>query len=184
MAAKLLPVLLLPAAALLLFSCKQGGEPEREPSTAGAGGAGGVVRMPGSWKTVRQMKSFDASGVSGGMADMVAAGKASVGKPDVGGPTCLTVQDTATDTLQSRLDDAMKIGPEWKVVRNTFRNGQVDFAAQMDDPVQGKGHITIKGSISSIASSLVITTDATEPAPGKGHIRTTATQETARLGDC
>lgn len=143
-----------------------------------------VQRQPGSWTIVRTMTVFDATGVSGGMAEMATAGKASVGKQDNGGPVCLTGADTAKDTLRTRLDEAMRMGPEWKVVRNSFTGGKVDYAAEMDDPVQGKATLSITGAISPVSTNLIVTTDAREPVPGTGHIRTAARYEAARLGNC
>ncbi len=130
------------------------------------------------------MTAFDATGVSGGMADMAAAGKASVGKSDDGGPVCLTAAETAKDTMRTRLDEAIRMGPEWKVVRSDFRDGQIDYAAAMDDPVQGKATLSITGAVSPVSTNLIVTTDAHEPAPGAGHIRTVARHEAARLGNC
>ena len=142
------------------------------------------ARQPGSWKIVHTMTAFHATGVTGGMADMVAAGKASIGKPDNGGPVCLTAADTTKDTLRTRLDEAMRMGSEWRVVRSDFRDGRIDYAAALDDPVQGKATLSISGAISPVSTNLIVTTDAHEPAPGTGHIRTVARHEAARLGNC
>lgn len=142
-----------------------------------------IVRQPGSWKIVHTITAFNATGVSGGMADMVTAGKAAIGKPD-NGVACLTAADTAGDTLRTRLDEAMRMGPEWKVVRNSLIGGKVDYAAAMDDPVQGKATLSITGALSAASTNLIVTTDAHEPAPGKGYVRTVARHEAARLGDC
>lgn len=168
------PRLFLLTAAILVSACG-GREVAETPS---------FKRQPGSWRIIHTMTAFDASGVSGGMADMAAAGKASVGKPDNGGPVCLTATDTPNDTLRTRLDEAMRMGPEWQVVRSTFAGGKVDYAAAMDDPVQGKATLSITGSLSPVSTNLIVTTDAYEPAPGKGHIRTVARHEAARLGNC
>ncbi len=143
-----------------------------------------AARQPGSWKIVRTMTVFDASGVTGGMAYVVAAGKASVGKPDNGDPVCLTAADTAKDILRTRLDEAIRMGPEWKVVLSEFDQGRIDYAAAMDDPVQGKATLSITGAISPVSTNLIVTTDAHEPAPGRGQIRTVARYEAARLGNC
>ena len=143
-----------------------------------------VHRRAGSWKMVHTVTAFSASNVSGGMADIVAAGEASIGKPDVGGPVCLEAAQVAGDTLSTRLEEAVRIGPEWHVTRSTVRNGKVDFSASMDDPVQGRGTLTITGSVSAIATNLVVTTDAHQPAPGKGRVQTLMRQDNARIGAC
>ena len=143
-----------------------------------------VHRRAGSWKMVHTVTAFSASNVSGGMADIVAAGEASIGKPDVGGPVCLEAAQVAGDTLSTRLEEAVRLGPEWHVTRSTVKNGKVDFSASMDDPVQGRGTLTITGYVSAIATNLVVTTDAHQPAPGKGRVRTVMKQDNARIGDC
>ena len=128
--------------------------------------------------------AFDATGVEGGMADLAAAGKTSVGKPDVGGPVCLAAKTTRKDNLAARLRELIQIGPEWKVVRATVTGGEVDFFATMNDPQQGTAKMTIVGRISPAQTSLTMTTDSYQPAPGKGHIHTVMQQENVRVGDC
>lgn len=144
----------------------------------------GLARQPGNWKMVHTVTAFEASGVSGGMADMVAAGQASIGKPDVGGPVCVTAEISDKDTLTERLNEAIRLGPEWKIARSEFKDGKVSFQALMDDPVQGRGTIAINGSLSPIATDLTVTSDVREPLPGKGHIQTVMRQEATRVGDC
>ena len=143
-----------------------------------------IVRRAGSWTMTHTTLAFDATGVEGGMAEMASAGKASVGKPDVGGPVCLTAPTVRKDNLASRLREAIQFGPEWKVVRSTANGGNVDFYATMDDLQQGHAEMTITGRISPTFSNLTLTTDSTQPAPGKGHIHTVMKQENVRVGDC
>ena len=143
-----------------------------------------IVRRAGSWTMTHTTLAFDATGVEGGMAEMAAAGKASVGKPLVGGPVCLTPKTTRKDNLASRLREAIQFGPEWKVVRSTASGGNVDFYATMDDLQQGHAEMTITGRISPTFSNLTLTTDSTQPAPGMGHIHAVMKQENVRVGDC
>ncbi|MFM6931347.1 MAG: hypothetical protein ACKOUT_03785 [Novosphingobium sp.] len=143
-----------------------------------------VQRMPGSWNMVHYTTAFDAENVVGGMADMVHAGKASVGKKEFGGPLCLAAQRAAKDDLTARLNEAIGFGPEWKVIRSSVAAGNVDFAATMDDPQAGKGTLTIVGQITPTTTDLLVTTDSYQPAPGKGHIHTVMKQENTRIGDC
>jgi len=60
----------------------------------------------------------------------------------------------------------------------------VDFYATMDDPQQGRAEMTITGRISPTLTSLTLTADSTQPAPGKGHIHTVMKQENVRVGSC
>ena len=144
-----------------------------------------VRRQPGSWQMLRYTMAFDATGVTGGMAEMVKAGQASIGHKDSSGPLCLSAEQAAKDTLQLRLQEAMQLGPEWKVLRSAVAaDGKVDFAAAMDDPQQGKGEITITGAITPTTTDLLVTSDAHEPAPGKGHVQTRMKTENTRVGDC
>lgn len=141
-------------------------------------------RQPGSWRIVHETVAFDGTNVAGGMADMVKAGKSSIGKKDIGGPVCLTAAQASKDDLTARLQEITQFGPEWKVVRSTLTNGKVDFLATMNDPAQGKGEMSITGRISPTRTDLTLTTDSYQPAPGKGHIHTVMKQENTRVGDC
>jgi hypothetical protein len=141
-------------------------------------------REPGSWRTLQYFTAFDATGVEGGMAEMTAAGKASVGKKQFGGPVCLSAATAAKDDLTARLGEAIRFGSEWRVIRSQVIDGKVDFLATMDDPQNGKGTMTITGQITPTTTDLIVTTDSQQPAPGKGHIRTVSKQENTRVGDC
>lgn len=143
-----------------------------------------VHRQAGSWRTLQYFMNFDASGVDGGMANMVAAGKASVGKKQFGGPVCLTAEVAGRDDLTTRLNEAIDLGPEWKVIRSQMKDGAIDFLATMDDPQNGKSKMTITGQITPTTTDLIVTTDSHQPAPGKGHIHTVSKQENTRVGDC
>ena len=164
--------------ALQLYAC--------QAVSGGPGGTGeqGIVRQPGSWTLLHYTMAFDADGVSGGMRDMVAAGQASIGKKDFGGPLCLSAAQAAKDDPAARLAEAVRLGPEWKVIRSKVSAGKVDYAASMDDPAMGRGTITIKGNISPTTTDLLVTTDSFEPPPGKGHIHTVMKQENTRVGEC
>lgn len=164
--------------ALQLCACQaQPGGPERTVER-------GIVRQPGSWTLLHYKMAFDASGVSGGMRDMVAAGQSSIGKKDFGGPLCLSAAQAVKDDTAARLAEAVRLGPEWKVIRSEISAGTVDFVASMDDPAMGRGAITITGAISPTTTDLLVTTDSFEPAPGRGHIHTVMKQENTRVGDC
>ena len=128
--------------------------------------------------------AFDASGVKGGMVDLVAAGQASIGKKQFVGPVCLTSAVTAKDDLASRIAEAIHLGPEWKIVRAETKDGQLDFAATKKDPQAGKVSLTVTGMITPTTTDLLVTTDIREPGPGTGHIHTVVKQENSRLGDC
>jgi hypothetical protein len=81
--------------------------------------------------------------------------------------------------------DGGSLGPEWKVIRSQVKpDGEVDFAATMKDPVQGKAKMTIIGPITPTTPDLLVTTDSWQIAPGKGHIHTMMKQENSRKGDC
>lgn len=143
-----------------------------------------VQRQPGSWQLVHYTVAFDGTGIEGFMAELVAAGKASIGKKDFGGPVCLSAAQAGKDDLAVRLHEAILFGPEWKVVRSAIAaDGEDDFTATMDDPAQGHSEMTITGTITRAATDLVLTTDAYQPAPGKGHIHTVMKQENTRVGD-
>lgn len=143
-----------------------------------------VHRQPGSWRTLQYFMDFTASGVEGGMANMVAVGNASVGKKQFGGPACLSAEAAGKDDLTTRLNEAIHFGPEWKVTRSQMKDGKIDFLATMDDPKNGKGELTITGQITPTTTDLIVTTDSHQPAPGRGHIHTVSKQENTRVGDC
>lgn len=143
-----------------------------------------IERQLGSWTMIHYTMAFDAENVAGGMAEMVKAGQASVGKKDFGGPLCLDAALVAKDDLSTRLNEAIRLGPEFRVIRSAIRNGQVDFAAVSEDRENGTSTITISGLLTPTTSDLVVTTEAWQPAPGKGHIRTVMKQENSRVGDC
>jgi hypothetical protein len=172
--------LTIPALALvLLASCQQ---PPAQPQTPTQTQI--LQRQPGSWTMLHYTMAFDATGVSGGMADMVQAGSASVGKKEFGGPLCLSAEQAGKDDLNIRLNEVIRFGPEWTVTRSTIKDGMVDFAAAMDDPMQGRATMTITGQLSPATTDLLLTTDSHEPAPGTGHIHTVMKQENSRVGDC
>jgi hypothetical protein len=143
-----------------------------------------IARQSGSWTMLHYTMAFDGTGLEGDMAQMVEAGKASVGVKDFGGPVCLSAEQAGKDDLIVRINEAIHFGPEWKVTRSEVKDGMVDFAAAMDDPQQGKGEMTITGQITPTTTDLLVTTDGYQPAPGKGHIHTVMKQENSRVGDC
>lgn len=146
--------------------------------------AAAIQRQHGSWRTLQYFTAFDATGVAGGMAEMTAAGEASVGKKQDGGPVCLSAEVARKDDLTARLNEAIHFGPEWKITRSQVTAGQVDFLATMDDPQAGKGEMTITGQITPSSTDLLVTTDGYQPTPGKGHIHTVMKQENTRVSDC
>jgi hypothetical protein len=169
---------------LLLAAC---GGPANvaKPDNQSSASAPSTQRQPGSWNMLHYTMAFDATGVEGGMAEMVKAGQASVGKKDFGGPLCLTAERAAKDDLSARLGEAIRFGPEWKIIRSQVSTaGEVDFVATMEDPAQGKAQMTITGQITPTITDLLVTTDAWQPAPGKGYIHTVMKQENSRKGDC
>jgi len=144
-----------------------------------------IQRQAGSWEFIHYTMAFEGTGLSGDMAEMVKAGQASVGQKDLGGPLCLLAEEAAKDDLTIRLQEAIHLGPEWKIARAAVAaDGTVDFAATMDDPQQGKGTMSITGRLTATTTDLLVTTDASQPAPGKGHIHTVMKQENTRKGDC
>lgn len=149
-----------------------------------ADGKASIKRQHGSWKMLHYTMAFDGTGLSGGMVEMVKAGRASVGKKDFGGPVCLSAEQAGKDDLNARLQEAIHFGPEWKVTRASVTDGKLNFLATMDDPQAGKGKMTITGQITPTTTDLLLTTDSYQPAPGKGHIHTVMKQENTRVGDC
>lgn len=133
---------------------------------------------------IRTSIAYDAENVEGGMAELVKAGKASVGKKDVGGPLCLSADMAAKGDLSARLNEAIRFDNEWRVLRSEVKDGKVDFAADMDDAVNGHAEMTITGTITTTTTDLTVTNDAWQPDLGKGHIRTVMRQENSRVGDC
>lgn len=172
------------APVVLVASC---GNPASQGTTSGQTTENApalIKRQPGSWSIIHTTMAFDAENVAGGMAEMAKAGKASIGKKDVGGPLCLTAEKADTDDLTARLNEAMQFGKEWTVARSTLKDGKVDFVATMDDAQQGKNVMTVTGSISHTITDLTVTIDAWQPAPGKGHVHAVMRQQNSRLGDC
>lgn len=171
----------------LLSSCGEPphhGSAEKSVKPADSNTAVSTKRQPGSWSMIHYTMAFEAENVAGGMADMVKAGQASIGKKDFGGPLCLASERATKDDLTARIKEAIQFGPEWKIIRSSAPGGKVDFAAAMNDPQAGKATLTIVGQITATNTDLVVTTDSYEPAPGKGHIHTVMKQENTRVGDC
>jgi Protein of unknown function (DUF3617) len=117
-----------------------------------ADGADPVKRQAGGWEVTRNMVRFEAPAMP---ADMLTAAKSSIGKPDVG-TLCLTAETAAKDTLATRLNEVIQLGPEWKIGTSKLEDGKVTFAASFDQPDQGKGEMTITGTMSGAASDLTM----------------------------
>lgn len=141
-------------------------------------------RQPGSWTIVHSTMAFGADNVAGGMAEMVKAGKASIGKKDIGGPLCLSAETAGKDDLVARLNEGIRFGPDWRVTRSEIKDGKINYAAVREDPTEGKSELTITGTLTATTTDLIVTTDGWQPAPGKGHIRAVLRQENSRVGDC
>ena len=171
-------------ATLLLAACGKPAADGGESPASQAAAPVDVKRQFGSWKSLHYTMAFEASEVKGPVADIAKAAKASIGRKDASDPVCVTAEIAAKDDLNTRLQEIIHYGPEWKVTRSTVKDGAVDFAASMDDPQSGKGEMTITGTITPTTTDLVLTTDSHEPAPGKGHIRSVMKQENTRVGDC
>lgn len=140
-------------------------------------------RNPGSWLVTTVTTRYDATGLPPAMKDMAEAGKASIGKKDVGGPVCLTAAKAAEDTVNARLQEAVRFGSEWQVERQEFKNGVIDFVATRFDPAQGDSRMAIKGTITPEHTKLTLITTATQPG-GPGRIETEMVTENSRVGDC
>jgi hypothetical protein len=132
----------------------------------------------------QQIIAYDATGVTGQMADMVTAGKAAVGTRDMNGPVCLTADTVAGDDLQARLHEAVQFGREWTVERSSLKDGNVDFAATFRSKDQGDGKMTIIGTITPTLTDLTLITSARQPGGGTGQITTTTHVRNERVGDC
>jgi Protein of unknown function (DUF3617) len=141
-------------------------------------------RQSGSWTLVNYTMDFRGENLTGDMAEMLKAGRASVGKKDIGGPVCLTPALVAKDDLTARLREVIQFGPEWKVQRSVIKDGNVDFALSMNEPQQGRGKMTITGKLTPTTTDLILTADSYLAGPGKGHIYTKIKQENARVGEC
>jgi Protein of unknown function (DUF3617) len=119
-----------------------------------ADGADPVKRQAGGWEVTRNMVRFEAPTMP---ADMIAAAKSSIGKPDVG-LLCLKAETAAKDTLATRINDVIQLGSEWKIGTSKLEGGKVNFSAYFDKPDQGKGEMTITGTMSDAASDLTLIT--------------------------
>lgn len=174
------------ALVILLSACAQGdgGSATEITKAADATPAASPKRQPGSWAFLNYTMAFEGKNVAGDMAEMVEAGRSSIGKKQFGGPLCLTAELAAKDTLETRLREAIRFGQEWKVVRSTIKDGNVVFEAMTDDPRPGMGKMTITGILTPTTTDLLLTTDSWQPAPGKGHIHTMIKTENTRKGEC
>lgn len=143
-----------------------------------------LKRQPGSWTLRREIVAFDAEGVTGDLAEVVKAGKASVGTKDDSGPVCITAVTVSDDSQSKRLQEAIPFGPEWKVKRSVFEDGKVDFKAVMHSGEQGDGEMTIVGTLSSTLTDLTLITVGTRPGGGTGSIRTNFHTRNERVGAC
>ena len=80
------------------------------------------------------------------MAEIVKAGKSSIGKKLFGGQVCLSAAVTAKDDINSRLQESIRFGSELNVVRSMLsEHGEVDFEASLDDLIQGRARLVITG---------------------------------------
>lgn len=140
-------------------------------------------RKAGSWLVTTMTMRYDTAGLPPAMKDMADAGKASIGKKDVGGPVCLTAAKAAEDTVNARLQEAIRFGSEWRVERQEFKNGTVDFVATRFDPMDGDSRMEIKGTVTPEHTKLTLVTTATQPG-GPGRIETEIATENRRVGDC
>lgn len=143
-----------------------------------------LKRQPGSWTFESEILAFDATGVSGDMAEMAKAGKAAVGTKNGSGPACIDVKAVSDDSFKKRLQEAIQFGPEWKVQRSSFEDGKVDFKATMHSVDQGDGEMTIVGTISPTLTDLTLVTTSSRPGGGTGSIRTTMHTRNERVGAC
>ena len=66
----------------------------------------------GRWIFGHYTVVFDASGLCGGMTEIVQAVEASVGTKDVGGLLGLTAERASNGDLTARLREALQFGPE------------------------------------------------------------------------
>ena len=162
---------------LALAACSPGHAPNPAVATA-------PKRQAGSWTMQQQIIAYDATGVTGQMADMVTAGKAAVGTRDMNGPVCLTADTVAGDDLQARLHEAVQFGREWTVERSSLKDGNVDFAATFHSKDQGDGKMTIIGTITPTLTDLTLVTSSRRPGGGTGQITTTMHTRNERVGDC
>lgn len=143
-----------------------------------------LKRQTGSWTFRHEIVAYDATGVTGDMAEMVKAGKASVGTKDDSGPLCLEAKAVSDDSQSKRLQEAIQFGPEWKVGRSTFEDGKVDFKATMRSAEQGDGEMTIVGTLSPTLTDLTVITVGNRPGGGTGSIRTNFHTRNERVGAC
>ncbi|BCA60700.1 DUF3617 family protein [Sphingomonas sp. HMP6] len=143
-----------------------------------------LKRQPGSWTFESEILAFDATGMSGDIAEMAKAGKAAVGTKNGSGPACLEAKTVSDDSFKKRLQEAIQFGPEWKVQRSSFEDGKVDFKATMRSVDQGDGEMTIVGTISPTLTDLTLVTTSNRPGGGTGSLRTTIHTRNARVGAC
>ena len=167
---------------LALAASLTGCSPAAKPPTAAPEAM--LKRQPGSWTFRHEIVAYDATGVTGDMAEMVKAGKASVGTKDDSGPLCLDAKTVSDDSQSKRLQEAIQFGPEWKVERAVFEDGKVDFKAVMRSAEQGDGEMTIVGTLSPTLTDLTLVTAASRPGGGTGSIRTNFHTRNERVGDC
>lgn len=145
---------------------------------AQAGSADPVKRQAGGWEVTTTMLRFEAPGMP---AEMVAGAKSSIGKADIG-LICLKADTVAKDTLASRLSDVVKLGPEWKIASSTLADGKVNFAASFDQPGQGKGDMTITGTLAANASDLTMISKGVDASGGK--VTTEMRVQSRHIGAC
>lgn len=140
-------------------------------------------RTAGSWLVTTTTVRYEATGLPPAMAGMADAGKASIGKKDVGGPVCLTDAKAADDTIDTRLQEAIRFGSEWSPEKREFRDGIIDFVATSHDPRDGEGRMTINGTLKPDLTRLTLVTVSRQP-DGPGRIETEMLIENRRVGDC
>lgn len=174
-------------AALLAAFVTSCGSPEPQSGTETQGSSSSPApfpkRLAGSWMVSSQTVRYLASGLPASMAGMAEAGKASVGKKDVGGPVCLTEARANDDTLDTRLQEAIRFGSEWSPEKREFKDGRVEFAAASHDPRDGEGRMTITGELKPDYTRLTVVTISKQPG-GPGRIETEMLIENKRVGDC
>jgi len=105
-----------------------------------------AARKPGSRIMLHYVMEFAGTGFSVDMAEIVKAGKSSIGKKLFGGQVCLSAAVTAKDDINARLQESIRFGSEWNVVRSMLsEHGEVDFEASLDDLIQGRARLVITG---------------------------------------
>jgi hypothetical protein len=165
------------AATAALCACTPTPKPEAARVAAGPA-TSFAKRMPGQWQVTSAMTRYD---VPSAPADVIATMTARLNVPDVG-EVCVTAEDAASDTLRSRLSEAMTIDAKCKLTDKSS-GGTIDVVALCRHQPPAVLTMRYSGSISSTQSEISVDSDGIDQKTGATS-KFAITSKARRTGPC